>query len=255
MIHQKTVEALAAARLSGEKLTEYPGPQPKDMAEAFAIQCAVRDRLGWRPAGWKVGCSCLKAQAALKSPTPIMGPVYRERLYKSGAHVETLASNFRTTEPEIAFTLARDLSPRNRPYTVDEVLAAVATVHPSIEIVNPRLPKGFGDSVDWYVADGSLNHALVLGEGVEPLARDDYARIEVKVKLNGVDKCTGIGANALGGPEKVLTWLANELLARDQHLKAGHVVTTGVITDVFDTMPGDEVVADYTRIGTVSVRL
>ncbi len=255
MTHQKIVEALAQARLSGEKLTEYPGAKPKDTAEAFAIQCAVRDRLGWQPAGWKIGCTSVKAQAALKSPTPIMGPVYKERLFRSGAKVETLASNFRTTEPEIAFTLARDLAPRGRPYTVDDVLAAVATVHPSIEIVNPRLPGGFDDSVDWYVADGSLNHALVLGEGVAPLARDDYAAIEVRVAVNGVEKYTGIGANALGGPEKALTWLANELLARDHHLKAGDVVTTGVITDVFETMPGDEVKASYTRIGTVSVRL
>ena len=57
------IEALTAARLSGEKLMNYPGPTPAGMAGAFAIQCAVRDGLGWRHAGWKIGCTSEKARA------------------------------------------------------------------------------------------------------------------------------------------------------------------------------------------------
>ena len=68
-------------------------------------------------------------------------------------------------------------------------------------------------------------------------------------------KYVGIGANALGGPELAFTWLANHLIGRDHHLRAGDVVTTGVITGIFDTMPGDEVLADYTLLGAVSVKL
>ena len=255
MSDQKIIEALAAARLSGEKLNEYPGPAPQDLTQAFAIQCAVRDRLGWKHAGWKIGCTSPKAQAALKADGPFPGPIYQERLFRSGAHIKTLASNSRTTEPEIAFTLAQDLPGGRGTYSVDECLAAVATVHPAIEIVNPRLPKGFDDTVEWYVADGGLNDALALGVGVKPLARAQYAQIEVRVQINGIEKYVGIGANALGGPELALTWLANHLIGRDHHLRAGDVVTTGVITGIFDTVPGDEVLADYTLLGAVSVRL
>ena len=255
MSDQKVIEALAAARLSGEKLNVYPGPAPQDMTEAFAIQCAVRDRLGWKHAGWKIGCTSQKAQTALKTDGPFPGPIYKERLYQSGAHIQTHASNFRTTEPEIAFTLAQDIPSRRGLYSVDECLAAVATVHPAIEIVNPRLPKGFDDIVEWYVADGGLNDALAIGVGVKPLARVQYSKIEVLVRINGMEKYVGIGANALGGPEIALTWLANHLISRDQHLRAGDVVTTGVITGIFESKPGDEVSADFTLLGAVSVRL
>jgi 2-keto-4-pentenoate hydratase len=249
------INALREARLSGGKLADYPGPTPSSMAEAFAIQSAVRTSIGWEQAGWKIGCTSERAQKALKTDGPFPGPIYREQLFASGAHVQTLSSNSRTTEPEIAFTMARDLPARDRAWSVDEVLDAVATVHPSIEIVNPRLPKGFNDVVEWYVADGGLSHALVLGPGVKPPKRADYARITNRVSLNGVSKYSGIASNALGGPELALTWLANDLIAKGLFLRAGDVVTTGVITEVFDTSIGDHVEATYDLIGKVSVQL
>ncbi len=255
MSQQAIIDALLNARLSGEKLRAYPGPAPASMADAFAIQSAVRSSIGWKHAGWKIGCTSERAQKALHTDGPFPGPLYRERLFPSGTHVETLASNSRTTEPEIAFTMARDLPARDKAWSVDEVLDAVATVHPSIEIVNPRLPKGFNDVVEWYVADGGLSHALVLGPGVKPLKRADYARITNRVSLNGVSKYSGIASNALGGPELALTWLANNLIAKGLFLRAGDVVTTGVITEVFDTSIGDHVEATYDLIGKVSVQL
>ena len=255
MSQQAIIDALLNARLSGEKLGTYPGPTPTSMADAFAIQSAVRSSIGWKHAGWKIGCTSERAQKALHTDGPFPGPLYRERLFPSGTHVETLASNSRTTEPEIAFTMARDLPARDKAWSVDEVLDAVATVHPSIEIVNPRLPKGFNDVVEWYVADGGLSHALVLGKGVKPLKRADYAKITNRVSLNGVSKYSGIASNALGGPELALTWLANNLITTGLFLRAGDVVTTGVITEVFDTSIGDHVEATYDLIGKVTVQL
>lgn len=252
---KETVEALRAARLSGDKLTSYPGPVPSSMQEAFAIQSKVRDSIGWKQAGWKIGCTSPKAQASLNTDGPFPGPVYAERLYKSGEHLQTKPTNSRVTEPEVAFTLAKDLPKRATTYTVDEVLAAVASVHGAIEIVNPRLPKGFADVVQWYVADGGLNHALVLGPAMPPLPRDAYAKITVVTKVNGREVTRGIAVNALGGPELALTWLANDLIAKGLHLKAGDVVTTGVITDVFSTEIGDRIDCEYDRLGTVTVSL
>ena len=255
MSNQPIIDALTEARKSGGKLTAYPGPAPLNKAAAFAIQSAVRAKLGWKQSGWKIGCTSERAQKALKTDGPFPGPLYAERLFSSGTHLQTLAENSRVTEPEIAFTMAGDLPLRDRAYGVDEVLAAVASVHAAIEIVNPRCPKGFDDVVEWYIADGGLNHALVLGDAVKPLARGDYAKLAVKVAVNGEQRYSGLGANALGGPELALTWLANDLNAKGLHLRAGDVVTTGVITEVFDTSLGDEVVAIYDKLGMVKVKL
>ncbi len=79
------INALREARLSGEKLASYPGPTPSSMAEAFAIQSAVRTSIGWTHAGWKIGCTSEKAQKALHTDGPFPGPVYRERLFPAGS--------------------------------------------------------------------------------------------------------------------------------------------------------------------------
>jgi 2-keto-4-pentenoate hydratase len=229
---------LAEARRSGRKLAAYPGPTPRNKAQAFAIQTQAQAILGWTQMGWKIGCTSERAQRSLNTDAPFPGPLYRERRFRSGDEVPTDPTNARVTEPEIAFTLARDLPERGSDYAVDEVLAAVASVHGSIEIVNPRLPKGFDDVVEWYIADGALNDAIVLGPAVKPLERSEYSAIQV----------------ALGGPEIALTWLANELLRRGLSLREGDVVSTGVIAGVFASARGQRVEAVYDRLGTIEVR-
>ncbi|MGE3832912.1 MAG: 2-keto-4-pentenoate hydratase [Parvibaculaceae bacterium] len=251
---REIAEALAKGRLSGEKMTGYPGPMPRDKAHAFAIQTEAAKIIGWTRAGWKVGCTSEMAQKHLGTDGPFPGPVYRERLFRSGDHVPTHASNSRTSEPEIAFTFGKDLPKRDRPYSIDEVLAAVATVHPALEVVNPRLPKQFDDHVFWYIADGALSDALVIGPGVKPLKREDYATRKGEARVNGEVVSTGVGANALKGPENVLTWLANDLTDKGFHLRVGDVVTTGVITGLFFAKLGDEVKVSIESIGDVIVR-
>ena len=125
------------------------------------------------------------------------------------------------TEPEIAFTLKGDIPARGKPYDAAEVLMAVESVHPAVEIVNPRLPKGFADKIEWYIADGGLNDALILGARPRAAAaRQLCEQVGAEAKLNGRVVGRGTGANALGGPEIVLTWLANDLIEKGLSLKA-----------------------------------
>jgi 2-keto-4-pentenoate hydratase len=95
----------------------------------------------------------------------------------------------------------------------------------------------------------------VLGPGVKPLKRAEYAKITNRIAINGISKYTGIASNALGGPELALAWLANNRIGKGLFLRSGDVVTTGVITDVFETEIGDFVKASYDLIGDVSVQL
>lgn len=251
----ETAHALALARKSGEKLAHYPGPQPADLAAAFALQAEVTRALGWTSCGWKVGATSPIAQTVLRIDGPFCAPLFRERLFASGDRVACAASNDRLLEPEIAFVMRADLPARSNPYDVTEVLAAVATVHPALELVNPRLPLGLREPIAWTIADGGINDGFILGPGVAPLAAREYAAIEARAHQNGAAVTTGAGANALGGAEIVLTWLANHLTATGRSLRTGDIVTTGLITNIIQGRIGDEVTAEFSRIGRVSVRL
>lgn len=254
MSDETIIAAFVEARRTQQALSQLPEPVPPDFNRAFRLQCAITRHLGWTQIGWKIGCTSERAQKALNSPGPFPGPLFAERRFASGDQVPTIASNRRVVEPEVAFTMAKDLPPRGTPYTVGEVLAAVASIHPVIEIVNPRTPNGFADPVAWFIVDGAVDDSIVVGPAHRPLEPDALTALKAGIRWNGREMVGGVGANALGGGHLALTWLANYLNGKDMGLKEGDLISTGVITEFFEAGLGDVAEAEFEGLGKVSVR-
>ena len=248
------IAAFAAARKSQSPLAELPEDVPPDLDRAFRLQCGVTRELGWTQAGWKIGCTSERAQKALNATGPFPGTMFTNRVYRSGESFPTTAENKRVVEPEVCFTMAKDLPPRGKAYSVDEVMAAVAHVCVAIEVVNPRTPQGFADAVPWFVVDGGLNEGIVLGEARKPLSRAEYASLRGEVMWNGRQMQGGVGSNALGGGDMALTWLANHLNGHGMGLKEGEIITTGVITEFFSAGLGDDIEVRFEHLGDVTVK-
>ncbi len=248
------IAAFAAARKSQAPLSRLPEDSPPGYERAFALQCGVTRELGWQQCGWKIGCTSERAQKALNSPGPFPGTMFSHRVYKSDDHFPTIAENKRVVEPEVCFTMRKSLPPRGRDYSLEEVMAAVASQCVAIEVVNPRTPKGFGDAVPWFIVDGGLNEGIVLGEAQKPLTREQYASLRGQVSWNGRAMQGGVGSNALGGGDLALAWLANHLNGHGTGLKEGDLITTGVITEFFPAGPGDSADVEFEHLGRVSVK-
>jgi 2-keto-4-pentenoate hydratase len=247
------IAAFAAARRAQATLARLPEEVPPDLERAFRLQCGVTRELGWTQAGWKIGCTSERAQKALNAPGPFPGTMFTNRIYRSGEFFPTVAENKRVVEPEVCFTMAKDLRPRGAGYTVDEVMAAVAHQCVAIEIVNPRTPNGFSDPMPWFIVDGGLNEGIVLGEARKPLSRAQYSALRGEVTWNGRAMQGGNGANALGGGDLALTWLANHLNGHGLGLKEGDIITTGVITEFFSANQGDRIEVDFEHLGRVTM--
>ena len=254
MSDENVIAAFAAARKSQSPLSHLPEDVPPDMARAFRLQCAVTQELGWEQAGWKIGCTSERAQKALNADGPFPGTMFANRVYRSGEAFPTIAENKRVVEPEVCFTMNAGLPPRGTPYTLDDVMTAVAHVCVAIEVVNPRTPKGFADAVPWFVVDGGLNEGIVLGEARKPLSRAQYSSLKGQAWWNGREMQAGVGANALGGGDLALTWLANHLNAHGLGLKEGEIITTGVITEFFSAGLGDDIEVRFEHLGTVALK-
>ena len=248
------IKAFADARRSQLPLHELPEAVPPAMVRAFALQSAISAELGWTQIGWKIGCTSERAQKALNARGPFPGTMFANRLYRSGDHLPTVPENKRVVEPEVAFTMKAALPQRGAPYTRDDVMAAVASVHAGIEIVNPRTPNGFADAVPWFVVDGGLNHAMVLGEARKPLDSTAYSNLKANVTWNGRGMQGGVGANALGGGDLALAWLANHLNENGTMLSEGDIITTGVITEFFSAALGDAIEAEFEGLGILTLR-
>jgi 2-keto-4-pentenoate hydratase len=249
---QEPAHLLAQARKLGRALEQHPGLKPVDLAAAYALQHEVSRALGWARRGYKVGCTSLRAQQALGTDRPFLAPLFAPRVFDAPAFVPTEAEQLRVVEPEIAFVMRAGLAPRATPYDLSEVLAAVGQVHPALEIVSPRMPNGLANPIEWLIADGGVNDAFVLGPGRPVLPASAYAAIRVEARVNGQRVGTGVGANALGGAEQVLVWVANQLNEQGVGLGAGDIVTTGLVTEIFRCAIGDRVEASFEGIGSVS---
>jgi 2-keto-4-pentenoate hydratase len=149
--------------------------------------------------------------------------------------------------------MARDLSPRSSLYSVAEVLEAVATLHPAIEIPDSRFADFVSAGEAQLIADNACAHLFVLGAatGADWRARDLIAERPV-ITLRG-QRYVGHGKNVLGDPRVALAWLANELRGLGIVLRAGEVVTTGTCHPPLPIQSGDRMEADFGVLGKVSV--
>lgn len=266
-------EALAA-RLVAARNPRAPALSPRDPAlprrldEAYRVQDEVVRQTsagGWgravgrpglgRPWGWKVAAASPAAQRWHGIDHPIRGRMFEGGLLQSPARLP--AGRYRPCliEPEIAFTLGRELPPRARPYSPAEVAAAVATLHPAMEIA----ASAYGEH-DWIaaplgasVADNIAHAGLILAEGRRDFARFDLPGLRVELWVDGRRHSIGRGANALGSPLLSLTWLANSLGRDGLGLRPGEVVTTGLLTGYVDLKPGQRAEAFYGPFGACRV--
>ena len=83
----------------------------------------------------------------------------------------------------------------------------------------------------------------------------DLAEHAVTFRRNGREEGTGRGANALGHPLDALAWLAGQAVACGRGLKAGDIVTTGVVTPFIYAETGDHLVADFGILGDVRLEV
>lgn len=237
---------LVEARQTGQRLDALPPEcRPQSAAQAYAIQDATLHALGGSR-GWKVGArspaaepTCAPLPAALILPSP--------QRFPAGAFA------LNGIEAELGFTLARDLPPRATPYLEAEMPAAIASVHPALEIVDSRFLDIAATDALSLLADFQSHGALVLGAGValpDAFAPEPHT---VHLCIDGIRIVDARGSNPAGNLIRLLVWLANHAAARCGGLRRGDVVTTGSWTGMRFVTPDTHVAANFSGIGGVRV--
>ena len=181
------------------------------------------------------------------------GRILSETVIADGGTASMAGNEMRVGEPEFAFRMAADLPPRSAPYTVQEVLDAVDTLHPAIEIPDSRFADFVGAGAAQIIADNACAHLFVLGAPTTANWRAlDLVEEKPVITLRG-QRYTGHGKNVLGDPRLALAWLANELRQLGVTLRAGEIVTTGTCHPPLPIQSGDLFEADFGTLGKVSV--
>ncbi len=155
-------------------------------------------------------------------------------------------------EAEFAFRMAAALPRRSAPYPVDEVMAAVGSLHPAIEVPDSRYRAFAAVGAPQLIADTACACWFVVGSAADVEWRTiDLAGHAVVAYRNDEVAAQGSGANVLGDPRVALTWIANELRTFEDGLSAGDLVITGTCLVPIAIAPGDRVRMDFGRLGSV----
>ena len=237
----------------GRRLAALPERlRPASRGEGYAIQALLERRTARPLFGWKIAATSRAGQLHIGVDGPLAGRLLAERAHGDGAILDFGANHMRVAEPEFAFRFARDLPPRATAYAVAEVLDAVATLHPAIEIPDSRFEDFATVGAPQLIADDACAHEFVLGPPSEAAWRSlDLAAHRVHASVAGKLERDGIGANVLGDPRVALAWLVNELSGLGITLAAGQVVTTGTCAVPLPIAAGDSLRADFGALGVV----
>ena len=227
--------------------------RPHNRVEGYAIQAAIEKYSTTHLFGWKIAATSEAGQKHINVDGPMAGRILAETVIADGGTASMAGNEMRVAEPEFAFRMRVDLPTRSTPYTTQQVLDAVDTLHPAIEIPDSRFSDFVGAGEAQLIADNACAHLFVLG----PATTSDWRSLDLVeqrpvVTMRG-QQFIGHGKNVLGDPRIALTWLANELREFGVTLKAGRVVTTGTCHAPLPIQAGDFFAVDFGVLGKVSV--
>jgi 2-keto-4-pentenoate hydratase len=227
-------------------------PQSRD--DGYVIQAAVAGKAGQGVVGWKIAATSAAGQKHIGVDGPLAGRLLGKRVFFGETAIPFVNNIMRVAEAEFCFRLGKDLPPRGSSYTVDEVVAAVASAHPSVEVPDSRYQDFATVGAPQLIADTACACWLAIGPAFpDGWRKVDLAAHAVNVFVDGKPAGSGSGRAVLGDPRIALTWIANELTAYAGGLKAGEYVTTGTCVVPVAIQSGNEVTADYGGLGRLKV--
>lgn len=241
---------LIAARQTGVAGPRLPAEcRPQSLGQAFAVQQRTAELLRETRqdtiAAWK---------SALPSPEKtVVAPIYASGTADATAGLVATRDAVVRIEPEIAFEIARDLPPRDTPYTEAEIDAAVGAARLALEVLGCRYAAPEHASLPELLADHMFNQGLVLGPRISsPDAAPGCMTITLTVDGVEVEQHAGIHPN--DRPKAGLYWLANFLREQGLGLTAGQHVITGSYAGFLDVPANQDIELAYGDLGVLKVR-
>ncbi len=224
-----------------------------DVVDAYEIQLLnIRRRLaaGATVYGHKVGLSSRAMQQMMGVDEPDYGHLLSDMVYTEEQPIPTASFLLPRVEVEVGFVLGDDLPGEG--CTVEDVLRCTEFIAPAIELIDSRIEDwkiGLCDTI----SDNASSCGVILGkERVRPCELDVRA-IEAQLQINGEKVAEGRSDAVLGDPTIAVAWLAHKVASFGVRLERGHVVLPGSCTRAYDVRPGDQVVATFSGLGSVSL--
>jgi len=248
--------AFTEARLKGEIVTDYPGPLPATLTEAYNIQDAAINAWPQKIAGWKVGG--INGEPAEKlGVKKLVGPIFANQVFnneKKIINMPVFEHGFAAVEAEIVFIMKED-APKNKiEWSLEEAKDMIETAHIAVEIASSPFPgiNDLGPLVT--ISDFGNNYGLIIGDVLE-----DWESLETKAHAieTIIDRKT-VGTDsppAIGGPLEALRYCLENTAGRGRALLKGTAISTGAITGVHQSSVNQKSIIRCIGASDISLKL
>ncbi|MDB5899700.1 MAG: uncharacterized protein JWP22_639, partial [Ramlibacter sp.] len=259
MTQDDWIGSLRAAATSGRPWARHPRELDCTLDAAYALQARHLAELlaqtGDTVIGAKLSVTSAPAMERLGLRAPLLGPLLRGRSHASGARLPRAGFFACILEAEIGIALRADLDGRSGPPSRADIVAAIDSVFPTIEVADSRY-------LDWpeapacaIVADLSYAGAWVRGAPCAEWRDVDLRTLPVTLtRSDGESRC-GSAAAVLGDPLHALALAVAEAASRDRVLRAGETISTGACTAPWPVAGAGHFVADFGALGRVELTL
>ncbi|MFG6439346.1 2-keto-4-pentenoate hydratase [Roseateles sp. LKC17W] len=252
---QPIAHAFTAARAAGRSLPAYPGTPPATLAEAYAIQATAIARWPDAVAGWKVA----RVNPAFATQFPeerLIGPAFAANVHRVGpggtAQCPVFDGGFAAVEAEIVIVVAEGAPAGKSDWTADTVAPFVQSMHIGVEVASSPLATLNDIGPGAVISDFGNNWGVVVGAEI-PHWRE-LETIAVETFIDG--QSVGSGKVAIKpGPLGALAFTLNKRAQQGQVLKAGDVISTGMITGVHDIRIGQQSRHVFAGCGELQVQI
>jgi len=242
---------LLAAREQGDFSPAFLAGE-LDLAKALDLQLAVlQNQLasGRRVGGWKVGLTSEASRIKLGADERPFGFVLADRVFETGASIDSSVVQSLSIEAEMCFTVGADIDdPSIAP---NEILDHMSGVSAGFEL-NEARPGSVRPDFFAMVADCLTNWGIAAGPAGPPPAAHELSATTITMARNGEQVFSGVSKDFVDDHTISLCRLVEQLARHGQGLIAGQKVITGAFAR-FLTEPGDQWSATFANIGTVEI--
>lgn len=225
---------------------------PEKFEPGMARQLArLREALagGMPRRGWKIGINVPETLGRLGLPHPGVAWLDGRRVLDTGADLELPAHARPHVEPELAICVSQAVAPG---CSAASARRCIATLQPALEVVDYAAPTS---GIDDLVAHCMFHDAVVLGAPAPLAAARElgtrWPRLRVGARFAEPPRADLVPPD-LG---ELVAFVATYLAAFGESLDAGDLVLSGSYTDrACPLANGEEVVADFGPVGSVSAR-
>lgn len=245
-----------SARRAATGLTDYPGPLPTSLEEAYAIQDAAIAAWNRPVLGWKVGRvpSPLSEQFGANR---LVGPIFFTSAEADAPNVAmpVFDKGFAAAEAEFLFRIGRPPMPGKTSFSLDETAELIDAVHVGIEIASSPLSSINEIGPVAIISDFGNNNGLIVGAPIPDWRSAGFEEWTVKTSIDGAEVGRGSASAFPDGAIGSAHFLFELAVRRGIELQSGQWISSGAATGVHDAKPGQTVEVRFGDRLSVSCRL